>query len=93
MSITWFQHPAYAAGYKAARFKFKGQRRDGVSLKAQPCQTCRSKDSRDAAPQRGCPALPALSKEELIRLARAVEAGWAAKQGCKDHSDRKSAAA
>jgi hypothetical protein len=77
MSITWFGHPAYAAGYKAARFKFKGQRRDGVSLRAEPCRTCRSKDSRDAAHQRGCPALPPVSKAQLIRLARAVEAQWA----------------
>jgi hypothetical protein len=45
--------------------------------KPRRCPTCGSPDVRDAAHARGCPALPAVSSSEMLRLALAVEAGRA----------------
>jgi len=71
--------PPYKAGYAAARKKFErdGEGRGSQTLKPVACETCGAADSRDAAHARGCPKLEPLTQEQLIALARSVEAGWA----------------
>ncbi|HEV8500415.1 MAG TPA: hypothetical protein VGR63_02475 [Casimicrobiaceae bacterium] len=44
------------------------------------CADCGHPDSRDETHAQGCPHVPALSKEELIALARIVEAQAAEKE-------------
>lgn len=43
------------------------------------CPECGAADGRDLAHSAGCPTLPDLSRDELIAIARNVEAAWAAK--------------
>lgn len=43
-----------------------------------PCWWCGHPDNRDETHARGCPYLPVVPKETLIRRAREVEAAWAA---------------
>ncbi len=42
-----------------------------------PCAFCGAPDDRRPDHAQGCPRFPPLSKDELIRIARAVEQGWA----------------
>jgi hypothetical protein len=41
-----------------------------------PCAFCGAPDARAKSHARGCPKLPPVSKEELLRIALACEAGW-----------------
>lgn len=52
--------------------------RPGQMGRIHPCAFCPSADSRDARHQTGCPSLAALSKAQLVAIARNVEEGWAA---------------
>jgi hypothetical protein len=42
-----------------------------------PCWYCGRADSHDHTHARGCPRLPPVPKDDLVRIARNVEAGWA----------------
>jgi hypothetical protein len=45
-----------------------------------PCWHCGHYDSHDLTHARGCPRLPPVPKEDLLRIARNVEAGWAGEE-------------
>ena len=48
-----------------------------LSRRIYPCWYCGHADSHDLTHARGCPRLAPVPKEELLRIARYVEAGWA----------------
>lgn len=56
----------------------KGRMNGGKQYGLTPCWYCGHRDARDETHARGCPELPALTQDELLRLAQSVEAGWKA---------------
>lgn len=44
---------------------------------ATPCWHCGAPDSRDPAHAGGCPKLPPVAPEQMLRIALACERGWA----------------
>jgi hypothetical protein len=78
-----FKNPEYVAGYKAGHYAAsasRAKRSPGSRFAAcVPCQSCGARDARDASHAGGCPALAPASQAELVRLALAVEDGWARK--------------
>jgi hypothetical protein len=54
----------------------------GVWKNPPRCRDCGG-DPRGEDHARGCPALPPIPREKLLRLAQAAEEGWAAKRAAK----------
>lgn len=62
--------------FRGLRQKVKGLG-GGCIATGEPCMVCGAPDSRAPDHARGCPELPAVSKQEMLRIAQNCERGWA----------------
>lgn len=67
----------YHRRWRAARKKKGIGERECVGPPDEPCIVCGAPDSRAPDHARGCPELPAVSKQEMLRIAQNCERGWA----------------
>lgn len=65
------------SGQARARKTFEGEWSRRGPAEPHPCQTCRAPDARQPDHARGCPKLPPVSREKLLRLIRETEDAWA----------------
>lgn len=64
------------AGQPRKRRHYENEWRVRMVAKIFPCAFCGAPDARAKSHGAGCPKLPPVSKEELLRIALECEAGW-----------------